>query len=213
MKEVDITNDRIYPRGFVGKRLVDVLNESGDEYRATTVMMQAVAGTTVETVNSRMLPHPEVEELFFSILKDPLLLREFNVRERILRTARSMFTNDLKRWVYSQHVSPAFSNNHFEFIKQMFEYAETGRSRLSNHTWSSLLKGNITPLSSENKPSAKEVDDYTHSEAFPSSIVSFLVNVTKQPQGWSQLVFFLHILFGDVENVNDGITAKHGQWW
>jgi hypothetical protein len=208
-----IDGSRIYPRGFIAYKLSNAQPEATPiEASSSVKVISATVQTSTEVIGGKMVPHPEVEELYYAVLNNPLLLKEFNIREKIIRLAKGIFTKNPGNWVALQVLSPAFTTLHFDFIKDIIAFAQTGRTALNNHTWRSLLKGEVTPRKLEQRSDPKVVLAYIQETNLLTTDTALLTNILKHTSGFMQLLTFLHILVGNTETAEDGISAANANF-
>lgn len=204
---------RIYPRGFVAGTLSNSQPEATPvEVSSSIKVMSANIQTSTDVIGGKMVPNPEVEELYYAVLNNPLLVREFNIREKIIQLAKNIFTNSPGNWVVLQVFSPSFTTMHFDFIKDIVQFAKTGRTALNNHTWRSLLKGEVTPRKLEQRSDPKAVLEYVKAESLLTTNTALITNMLKHTSGFIQMLTFLHILVGNTDNAEDGISAVNANF-
>lgn len=208
-----LDQSRIYPRGFVAKRAHRAIpEETAAELSQEVKVTSAVIATSLDTIASKMVAHPDVEELYYAVTQDPILTREFKVRERILKLAKEVFTDKPGDWVIAQTTSPAFTRNHFEFIQDIVRFAETGRANLSNVTYRSLLKGEVTPRRLEQRADDETVATFVDSKPILQSGSLLITGICKRNSGFLQLLAFLHILVGAAETPEEGISSNNARF-
>lgn len=199
---------RLYPRGFIGPTSSHMRNFSEEKVELKTEMTQAVLQMGIEREASRVLGHTEVEEIYFATRTNPNLLNQFEIRERIIKVAKEVFTVKPYMFMASQMSSPCFSRNHFDFLQYILDFAKTGQTKLTATIWSNLIKGSNEHLKTGQMVDMQDVLKFIDDNPLLDNRETLITEILNKPQGWSQMLIFLHIMVGDVDNPKDGVLSS-----
>lgn len=146
-----------------------------------------------------------VESLFFNQLSRRIELDSFAFRKQVILQAFNAFGQvpSFNHWYSNQFTSPYLTDMHVAFLRDMLKFMLDGTRRYNLETWDSILSREDV-LASKNP----EMDDEIEHDFFgisspgmirkpisvkiPDVVKAFM----KQPNGTSELIYTLYILFG-----------------
>lgn len=152
---------------------------------------------------------PAVKELFTSWSSDPKLLKDFDFREKILKTAFIAFQSlNFYEWVELQNTNVALTSLHRTFMIETLEYFKLNSKRQTNlNTWLRLLERNPHPTGEaiEFKKYFKLSSDGNRNDSnnVPCSLSSVIKLWVSKEGGFEDLLLTLAVIFGErnMENI------------
>lgn len=169
-------------------------------------LRDSILGKEYRKNNNRYFYSPEVSKLFTKWRTNPEKIREFEFREKIIKTAISAFaTPSIYRWIMAQNDVPTVSALHRVFIIETLDMLMLNKPReLQISQWVHLLEA------SEKVDAVRvNVDRYFDGEVqsngprLPSSIYDLLQIWLSQNQGFVDLLITLYVIFGDRKQRSD----------
>lgn len=196
-------NAVVYPRGFLGFNIGLPVEKRGAN---TAKLLESVRFNREVDETRLVISNKKIEELYLAMQTAQASTKSFDFRERILLVALHAFgTDSFLDWLILQEKSPYLSDVHRRFINDTLNFISTSERAMSVVTWKSFIT--VRELNgADAKPELKTraffsitgpVD--TKSERF--SLKTVLTNWVSQPGGFEDLLFTLHILFGDSEGI------------
>lgn len=196
-------NAVVYPRGFLGFNIGLPVEKRGAN---TAKLLESVRFNREIDETRLVISNKKIEELYLAMQTAQASTKSFDFRERILLVALHAFgTDSFLDWLILQEKSPYLSDVHRRFINDTLNFLATGQRAMSVVTWKSFI--NVRELNAADaKPDLKTRDFFsitgpidTKSERF--SLKTVLTRWVAQPGGFEDLLFTLHILFGDSEGI------------
>lgn len=195
---------QIYPRGFLGTPLTLMVAKKETPF-ARTYKQKQFSWALLDTPDKKRYGDYEVEKLFSKYIRAEGNINSHAFRERIFKLAFKLFGgNDFHFWFHAQKASPLYGDYQHRFLEDTILYLNTGKRELSVQAWDSLLS-----LSSETD---EEVSDSRETKLFfgekitgegektpkNRTTVDVLQLWWNKPAGVGDLLYTLHILFGDI---------------
>jgi hypothetical protein len=151
-----------------------------------------------------------VEALMSAYRADPGVLKNFEFREQLLRTAKGVFqTPSLYVWCELQAENPRLLGVHREFLTDSLMYLTSGERRLNAQAWSGLLSPqeeapkdavipyDFTPFFKSQGPTVELRGLNGGPTLAPwATVVGALQRWTSYPGGFGDLLNFLDAVFG-----------------
>lgn len=196
---------QVYPRGFLGRPLPTSVQKKEIPFSLEKNRRQFSLQLFDNPVKTR-LGNPEVEKIFSEYIRAEGKTESRVFRERIFKAAMDLFSaRDFYFWYKAQRASPLFGDYQKRFLEDTLGYLKTGTRALSTTSWLMLLS-NLTDID-DPEPDAKIVADFfgnTESDVegtLPKNrdIVDVLQIWWSHPNGIGDLLYTLHILFGNID--------------
>jgi hypothetical protein len=196
-------NAVVYPRGFLGFNIGLPVEKRGAN---TAKLLESVRFNKEIDETRLVISNKKIEELYLAMQTAQASTKSFDFRERILLVALHAFgTQSFLDWLILQEKSPYLSDTHRRFINDTLEFISTGKRAMSVVTWKSFIRvrelngGDSTPELKTRKFFCINGPVDTASQRY--SLKTVLTSWVGQPGGFEDLLFTLHILFGDSEGV------------
>jgi len=195
---------QIYPRGFLGRPLPTNVTEKKMPF--SSVMNQKQFNwSLLDAPNNERKGDPAVDSLFSKYLRAEGNINSHNFRERIFKAALDLFAGrDFYFWFITQKASPMYGDYHQRFLEDTIKYLATGQRSLNIQAWATLL------TFTQDSEKAQD-DDLFVKEFFGEKIagrgentpcnrdiVDILQLWWSKPSGVGDLLYTLHILFGNL---------------
>jgi hypothetical protein len=189
----------ILQSGFVGitvkgLKLPDIVGPS---------LQNAVIFKEVRSPLSKYRFSPAVHDLYKDWCGNSDLLKDFDFREKILKTAIESFgTYNFYDWLTLQSTKPTLSDLHKTYILDTLEYLMLDQPRkIDNTSWMRLLQADDRPNAVVidvkqyfmSKPGSLATSDVR----LPSKMLSILKLWVSKERGFEDLLMTLYIIFGD----------------
>lgn len=196
-------NAVVYPRGFLGFNIGLPVEKRGAN---TAKLLESVRFNKDVDETRLVISNKKVEELYLAVQTAQCTTKSFDFRERILLVALHAFgTTSFLDWLILQEKSPYLTDIHQRFINDTLNFIQTGRRGMSIVTWKSFIRvrevnaGDTTPAL--NTRSYFNINGPVDTRAQKFSLVENINAWVRQEGGFEDLLFTLHILFGDSEGV------------
>lgn len=195
---------QIYPRGFLGTPLAPMVAKKETPFSQSYKQKQ-FSWALLDTPDRKRYGDYNVEKLFAKYVRAEGSINSHLFRERIFKEAFKLFgSNDFHFWYYAQSASPLYGDYQHRFLEDTIQYLITGKRELSVQAWDSLLT-----LSTETDfeiIESRVVKEFFGEKiagegiklARNQSVVDVLQLWWEKPAGAGDLLYTLHILFGDI---------------
>lgn len=190
---------KIYPRGFLGAQLEPVLvSTSSPSAQRLQYDVSMFNANEPEWITANL----EIEEAYKSLLRRDNSARDFDFREKTLRSILKAFgTLDFEGWYMAQYQSPSFGEQQRDFLDDCFQFIWTGKRSLSLENWDVLLQASENKVTDPHlsKNAALHFNRKFVRELNPTNRMPLTVTVQdwlRQPNGFTDLLLTCHILFG-----------------
>lgn len=146
---------------------------------------------------------PAVKQLFVEWNSNPKLLKDFDFRERILKTAFESFGSvDFLQWIALQNEKPTTTDLHSTFITETLDYLLTDTPRkIQPSIWIRLLEADERPSSVKfdvKKYFRQESANYNTFDAkLPTKLEGIILSWVSKDRGFEDLILSLFVIFGD----------------
>lgn len=194
----------IYMRGYLGSPH-GKMRDTNKSLVYDTTLADNMWRRSQELANQNAF-NPNVVNLYFEMLKDPLVVRDDMFLRATVRTAREAFgTPSFFDWFMLQYQSPDTGSVHIDYLEDVLEFALIGRNYrplYDNQVWLSVL--NLTPVKgNETYPSEQTVEMLElFLESHGRSVDDFINAMLLKEYGHEQLVRTMFTLFGDMSATN-----------
>ena len=204
---------KIYPSGFLGSNTVPTTKPMDlEKIKSELFNLSNVNNPDAHTANM------SVVRLWGRVTYGDKDFNKFEFKEEILKTALSSFgTFKIIDWLKIQSESPYFGQMHSDWIDETLHFVFTGKIRhMTFHNWTVLLQmvdgAKLSSMSPAVKfyfygDSTSEVErkmiksniDLKYKNAFNPNmtLAEFFHCWCKQPDGINDLMYSLHVLFGE----------------
>lgn len=202
---------QLYPRGFLGSRLGERIEKSGDGRQADSggfilSAMQATFQLQSTGEGEKLVGNPDVDKLWKPYISQARNTMGNEFEDRVFLCALSAFgTHSFMKWVYSQQASPSYGFMHRDFIDDTLRFIMTGERHMAITAWMSLVEHNDSGdyrsaapsemmqkfLKYENFKYPPNSDDFSDLK-LPAVIAAWI----SHENGFSDMMASLHILFG-----------------
>lgn len=191
----------LYPRGFLGAELpAKIAKIQSPEFQ-----IQAANNTFAVSAPSQtgeIVANDNVEGLYSILLRNSPETLSFDFREKILITAMNAFGDqNFYFWYKAQLRSPAFGQNHSDFLDDTLNFIQTGARRMTVETWGSFVRNEETGLLKQ-EISEKAAEFFgissrgVHRLERKSRLMDVIQGWTSQQNGIYDLLQTMHLLFG-----------------
>lgn len=185
---------QVYRRGFLGKCIESNTNSAKPsivkqlnrfQYNQSQQLEDNVSGV----VNNR------VEELYAKYTKQNAKTFTFDFHDSVLKTAIDAFgCNDFLQWIRMQGNSGRAKYVHSEFIKDTVRYLCGHKRKMVLENWEPLL--NHYKIASDWEDIYNDCKRDLEHHCGNAGIKTIVLEWCKKPNGLSDLLLTLHILFG-----------------
>lgn len=195
---------QIYPRGFLGTLKTNQVPPKATPFSNRYRELQ-FNWSLVDSRETRRTGDPVVEKLFAQMIRSEQSIDSHAFREKVFKAAFRLFGGtDFFFWYQAQNASPLLTDHHALFLEDTIGYLVNGKRGLNTISWLSLI--NLT----QNEATKFEMSDNTKKFfglPYPGSGVTLPKNRNtavvlqswwSKPAGVSDLLYTLHILFGDI---------------
>lgn len=195
---------QIYPRGFLGTPLPPTIARKETPF-SNTYKQKQFSWSLLDTQDKKRFGDYNVEKLFSKYIRSEGNINSHAFRERIFKEAFKLFSgNHFYFWYQAQKASPLFGDYHQRFLEDTLQYLYTGKRELSVQAWDSLLS--LSTETEDNVQDSRKVLEFFgdhvtgEGEKTPRnrSTVDVLQLWWSKPAGVGDLLYTLHILFGDI---------------
>lgn len=195
---------QIYPRGFLGSPLPVQVARKQTPFSQSYKQKQ-FSWSLLDTQDKTRIGDYNVGKLFSKLIRAEASINSHSFRERIFKEAFKLFGgNHFYFWYHAQKASPILSDYHKRFLEDTINYLSTGKRELSVQSWDSLLS--LTTDVNEYGTDSRNVIDFFNDRVDGEGIktptnrttVDVLQLWWSKPAGVSDLLYTLHILFGDI---------------
>ena len=197
----------IYPRGFLGFDIGLPVTKAKPVSVQTVVMAYRRNDSASDVMPDPYISNHIVDDLWNKYKQNTAESRSLAFEEKILKAALTAFsTKDFYSWCEIQFKSPYFDDMHRKFLNDTLTFVNTGQRKMNPQSWKSLLRPTRTPLNTKTVFDYKSYFDGTLGAELNESIciptrdlVSTITHWVSQPDGMSDLLCCLTILFGKLE--------------
>ncbi len=200
----------VYPRGFLGFDIGLPITKSKAPPMQSVVLAMRKNESVTDVVPEPYISNDAVDDLWAKYKQNTTDSRSLGFEEKILKAALLAFgTKDFQSWCAIQSQSPYFDDMHRKFLNDTLTFINTGVRKMNPQSWKSILKPVKTPVST------KTVFDYPAyfkgelgtdlMQPVSPNDYDLVCTITKwvsQPDGLTDLLCCLTILFGKVEIFN-----------
>lgn len=142
----------------------------------------------------------EVRRLFAQFHAGSEIVRDFNYRELVIRTAFRLFADrEIKHFFLLQYDKADVSYTHLRYLKETIEYVRFGKARtVSNSTYFRLLNPNHGDAAERiaDKKSGRYANDIRDTLNLNWTTKGFIEEWTSDLQRFSDMVETLNVIFG-----------------
>lgn len=186
---------RVYPRGFLGAALGDLIKAPERAY-SSQLKMHTYHPDWFKNAKTTREVNRNIESMWRHMNDHHLAIDDIEFREKILKIALNAFgASDFHQWVSIQMSGPSTGDIHMDFLQDTLNFIDTGRRRMNLHTWTTMLS--MTEITHNETP-----DEGQFAWFFKGNRNVKLVDVIQrwcgQPNGFADLAQTLHVLFGEV---------------
>ena len=203
---MNITPDKlqVYPRGFLGRPLPTVVAKKETPFSVEKNKKQFDL-SLLDVPDRKRVGHPLVEQLFSKYLRAEGNINSSAFREQVFIAALTLFGGrDFHFWYQAQKASPLFGDYQKRFLEDTILYLQTGKRELSLVSWNALITVSADP--DQPGPESKFVNEFFGESivgegqrtAKNRDIVDILQMWWSKPAGVGDLLYTLHILFGNI---------------
>lgn len=194
-------NTVIYPRGFLGFE-----NGQVQAVPLTNNFLQTVKqlqfNRPIPKNNNGYSSNSEVDTLWKEFIGGSSFITNFDFRQRILKTALSVFgTQNLLQWCTLQESNPFVTDMHKKFLNDTFMFIETGKRSVNITTWLNLVCISSNKTNSDNCCFNTKVFfrlDKSQDSQKAVGLETTLIDWTSQEGGFEDLLGTLAVLFGNI---------------
>lgn len=203
MHKLDLDKFRIYPRGFVGAAI-------GMRVQKNTTNAQLRFQTLSQSFQlyrppaNSIDPNPAVKELYTQYMRGTKVETSFDYKKTLIITATRAFgTHNFLYWIQQQYASPVVGDLHREFLDDTLNYIATGERRRRLETWKSIIS--MKDRGAANPTLSKTTNEFFNIGGSVRlvngqrniSLIPVICDWLSHPDGYSDLIGTLHILFGE----------------
>lgn len=195
---------QIYPRGFLGAPLPPNVARKQTPFSGSYKQKQ-FSWSLLDTQDKKRYGDYTVEKLFSKYVRAEASINSHAFRARVFKEAFKLFGgNNFHFWYQAQKASPLMSDYHQRFLEDTIRYLLTGKRELSVQSWDSLLT--LSTDSNEyildNKVVTQFFNEHVPGEGIKTPKNRTTTEVLQlwwtKPAGVGDLLYTLHILFGDI---------------
>lgn len=204
---MNITPDKlqVYPRGFLGRPLPTAVLKKETPFSVEKNRRQFTL-SLLDSHDRKRVGHPVVENLFSKYIRAEGNINYSVFREQIFKAAMDLFGGrDFYFWYQAQKASPLYGDYQKRFLEDTILYLKTGKRELSLVSWGTLItvSADLDPAG----PESKFVNEFFGESilgdgqriAKNRDIVDILQLWWSKPAGVGDLLYTLHILFGNIQ--------------
>lgn len=145
---------------------------------------------------------PRVHDLFVEFTNHPRHAATWDFQKRVLEVAQDIFQGDYS-WFMRQDSNALVRDQNYAFILDTVKFIATGRRKFSIHTWPTLVSYDV-PVVNESVEGRRDIYRLIDELKVPSETNAFIQRWVSQPKGFDDLVYTLHLLFGNVPELAHG---------
>lgn len=194
----------VYPRGFMGFDIgLPVHKETPDIKKLVSAVRynKYQGAANKATISNNVIFALHQRSIFGSIDLDLPVFRE-----KVIQAALGAFgTQSFLDWAELQLKSPYLSDLHVRFLNDTFEFIQTGKRAVSVHNWDSLLTPQAASIPTRSTPykymeycRMQQVLPYRN----PATVSGTVLNWLCQPEGFTDMLNSLYILFCNTKQAN-----------
>lgn len=143
-----------------------------------------------------------VHDLFVEFSNFPKRARTWDFQRRLINLAQEIFEGDYS-WFIRQDSNALVKDQNYAFILDTIKFIATGRRKFSIYTWPALVTYDI-PVDNESVEGRREIYHLLEQLKVPSATNAFIQRWVCQPKGIDDLMYTMHLLFGNVpEKINN----------
>lgn len=205
-----MTKAVIYPRGFLGFDIgLPVTNPKQPAMQAVITAMRN--NRAISEIMPPPYIHNEAIDLLWneyrcaSVDYNPQLMIE-NV---ITTVVRAFGTTDFHEWLSIQTQSPFLADNQIRFLNDTMRFINTGERGVSPMVWKSILTQEKASATGKQKLLIEDffngslcVDENLPISSNTFDVITNIVKWMRQPDGLTDLLCSMSILFGKRDNIN-----------
>lgn len=194
---------QIYPRGFLGKPLGPNIDKKSVPFSSIKNNVQFdidLLGTQEKVRGS----NTTIDNLYKDLTRAEGLVSSKAFREKIFLAAFGAFgTMDFYNWYQVQKVSPFYGDLSHRFLEDTVRFLSTGRRQMSVQSWSEQLTYS-QDTETANEDTDRILDFFGASEPGYNrdprnrNLTEIVQLWWSQPTGMTDLLYTLHILFGEI---------------
>jgi len=144
---------------------------------------------------------PRVHELFVEFTNHPKKAITWEFQKRVISLAQELFQGEYS-WFIRQDSNALLKDQNYAFVLDTVRFIATGRRRFSIHTWPALVTYEV-PVFNESVQGRRDIYLLTEELHVPIQTEAFIQKWLSQKDGFNDMVYTLHLLFGSVpEKVN-----------
>ncbi|ABY62983.1 virion structural protein [Pseudomonas phage 201phi2-1] len=139
---------------------------------------------------------PRVHELFVEFTNFPKHAVTWDFQKRVINLAQELFEGEYS-WFVRQDSNALIKDQNYAFILDTVRYIATGYRRFSIHTWPSLISYDV-PVIRESVAGRRDIWFLMEELSVPGNTNAFIQKWLSHKDGFNDLVYTLHLLFGSV---------------
>lgn len=139
---------------------------------------------------------PRVHDLFVEFTNHPKRSVTWDFRKRVIDLAQELFEGDYS-WFIRQDSNALIKDQNYAFILDTVQFIATGRRKFSIHTWPALVTYDV-PVLNESVSGRREIYLLMERLQVPTATNAFIQRWVSQRNGFDDLMYTLHMLFGSV---------------
>lgn len=139
---------------------------------------------------------PRVHALFVQFTNEPKKAVTWEFQSKVVTLAQELFEGEYN-WFIRQDSNALMKDQNYAFVLDTIRFIATGRRKFSIHTWPALVSYEV-PLISESVQGRREIFFLMEQLAVPTQTNAFLQRWLSWPDGFNDLVYTMHLLFGSV---------------
>lgn len=144
---------------------------------------------------------PRVHALFVEFTNFPKRAVTWDFQKRVIDIAQELFEGEYS-WFVRQDSNALLKDQNYAFVLDTVRYIATGRRKFSIHTWPALVTYDV-PVISESVAGRRDIYFLMESLHVPTKTNDFIQRWLSWPDGFNDMVYTLHLLFGSVpEQIN-----------
>lgn len=197
---------QIYPRGFLGRPLPASVLKKETPFFVERRRKQ-FSLSLLDSPSKVRIGDEKIDHLFNQYIRAEGSINSFKFREKIFKAAIDLFAGrDFYFWYHAQKASPLYGDYQKRFLEDTVRYLSIGTRELSPVNWDALLTNSTNNEPNENEGDSEFVNQFFgestlgRGQRLPKNrdIVDILQLWWGKPAGAGDLLYTLHILFGDI---------------
>ncbi len=139
---------------------------------------------------------PRMHALFVEFTNFPKRAVTWEFQRKIIDLAQELFEGEYS-WFIRQDSNALVKDQNYAFILDTVRYVATGRRKFSIHTWPALVSYEV-PLIAESVSGRREIFFLMDQLKVPSQTNALIQRWLSWPDGFNDMVYTMHLLFGSV---------------